>query len=409
MINFFLTQKGKSSTRMKLQLQVFCLIFATIWVGCLCTVNAGKASNFISKEGCFTTLFQFGASLFDTGNAVIAFPRQAFQPTRLPYGSTFPGYPANRFSDGKLIIDYLADAFKLELLHPYLESVGSEATRKAVRDYRGGVCFSVAMATALSVEELNFTGIGSKKIALNPFTSGAQFEWFQYFRKRALESGNKSKGKLNSLLPSKEAMANALYLPGEFGVNDYRVGLLSGLSVAEIKKKLVPLVVLKIVTLIKKLHGTGAGNFLVIGVPPQGCSPFYLTVLNGSKDEYKCLVEVNEIHRLHETKLKIALRDLREQLRDSNILFADYYRAFMSVIRHPAKHVRNVACCGAGGEYNYNPAAVCGTSSSKRCSKPENYVYWDDFHPTDALNKIIAAKFASGKYVEPPNVSLGCS
>ncbi|XP_057867704.2 GDSL esterase/lipase At1g28600 isoform X1 [Cryptomeria japonica] len=396
---------------MKFQLRTFCLIFAILWVECLCNGNARKAS----KQGCFTTLFQFGASLFDTGNAVIAFPRQAFQPTRLPYGSTFPGYPANRFSDGKLIIDYLADAFKLELLHPYLESVEAEATKKAVRDYRRGVCFSVAMATALSVEELNLTGIGSKKIALNPFTSHAQFEWFQNFRKRVLESGTNSRafesGNLSALLPSKEAMENALYLPGEFGVNDYRVGLLSGLSVAEVKKK-VPYVVLKIVSLVKKLHGTGARNFLVVGVPPQGCSPFYLTVLNGSKDEYNCLVEVNEIHRLHETKLKIALRDLREQLRDSNIMFGDYYRAFMSVIKHPAKHgmkVRNIACCGSGGKYNYIPAAVCGTSSSRRCSKPENYVYWDDFHPTDALNKIIAAKFASGKYVEPPNLSLGCS
>ncbi|GLJ10524.1 hypothetical protein SUGI_0129750 [Cryptomeria japonica] len=384
---------------MKQLLSAFCLVYAILWLPLI--------ADGTSKEGCFTTLFQFGASLFDTGNAVIAFPLLVFQPTRPPYGSTFPGYPAHRFSDGKLIIDHLADAFKLELLHPYLESLVPEATIKAGRDYRRGVCFSVASATALSVEELDFTGPGRKKMALNPLTLDVQFEWFESFRQRVFESG-----KLNSLLPSKEAMANALYLPGEFGVNDYRVGLLSGLSVAEIKKKLVPLVVLKIVTLIKKLHGTGAGNFLVIGVPPQGCSPFYLTVLNGSKDEYKCLVEVNEIHRLHETKLKIALRDLREQLRDSNILFADYYRAFMSVIRHPAKHgmkVRNVACCGAGGEYNYNPAAVCGTSSSKRCSKPENYVYWDDFHPTDALNKIIAAKFASGKYVEPPNVSLGCS
>lgn len=71
--------------------------------------------------------------------------------------------------------------------------------------------------------------------------------------------------------------------------------------------------------------------------------------------------------------------------------------------------MRNVACCGAGGEYNYNPAAVCGTNSSSRCSESESYVYWDDFHPTDTLNRLIAAKFASGKYVEPPNVPLGCS
>ncbi|KAH9305822.1 hypothetical protein KI387_010226, partial [Taxus chinensis] len=376
---------------------------------CLCGGQhvSNCTSNSTSEPAlCFTTLFQFGASLFDTGNAAIAFPRQAFQPTRPPYGSTFPGYPAGRFSDGKLIIDYLADAFKLEPLYPFLESV--EQTNGGGRDYRGGVCFSVALATALSTEELRASGILRQNITLNPLTSDVQFRWFQSFRKRVFESGTKSTGKLSALLPKEDEMANALYLPGEFGVNDYRVGLLSGVSVAELKKK-VPLVVLKIVHLIKKLHGVGARNFLVIGVPPQGCSPFYLTMVNGTKDRFNCLAHVNTIHRLHDKKLKMALRKLRRELVDSNIMFADYYGAFMSVLKHPAKYgmkVRNVACCGGGGEYNYNPRAVCGTESSRRCSDPHRHVYWDDFHPTDELNKIIARKFTSGQYVEPLKVSL---
>ncbi|KAH9305819.1 hypothetical protein KI387_010223, partial [Taxus chinensis] len=294
--------------------------------------------------------------------------------TRPPYGSTFPGYPARRYSDGKLITDYLADAFKVKLLRPYLESV--EPRNKSGGDYRGGVCFSVALATVLSVEELKTEGIKRQDITLNPLTSDVQFEWFESFRERVFEMNRStSTGKSSTLLPSREAIAKALYLPGEFGVNDYRVGLLSGVSVAELKKK-VPFVVLKIVHLIKKLHGVGARNFLVIGVPPQGCSPFYLTMVNGTKDIYNCVSEANEIHRVHDKKLKMALRNLRRELVDSNIMFADYYGAFMSVLKHPAKYgmkVKNAACCGGGGEYNYNPRAVCGTKSSKRCAEPQNH------------------------------------
>lgn len=204
---------------MKQRLAACFLVYAILWLPCLSVGYADGAS----KEQCFKTLFQFGASLFDTGNAVIAFPRQAFQPTRPPYGFTFPGYPAHRFSDGKLIIDYLgkisselhytshsfllscvsltvlcgvfsADAFKLELLHPYLESTEPDVTNKAGTDYRRGVCFAVALATALSVEELNFTGMGNKSITLNPLTSDVQFEWFESFRERVFESGTKSEG-----------------------------------------------------------------------------------------------------------------------------------------------------------------------------------------------------------------------
>eukprot|EP01018_Ginkgo_biloba_P027657 Gb_41803 [translate_table: standard] len=372
-----------------------------------------------SKPHCFKALFQFGASLFDTGNAAIAFPQQAFQPTRQPYGSTFPGRPARRFSDGKLIIDHLADAFKVPLIRPYLDSIettvekGSNTTstvKTKIKDYRNGVCFSVALATALSVSDLLVTGIGRPNMTLNPLTLDVQYHWFKTFRKRAFAGSPTKPTKSAILRPNPKVFATALYLPGEFGVNDYRVGLLSGLTVSRLKHR-VPSVVRKIVKLIKKLHGFGARNFLVIGVPPQGCSPFYLTLLKGPKDEFNCLSDINEIHQLHQSHLKTALQALRTSLPDSDIIFADYYGAYMSVIRHPAKygmHVTSVACCGGGGPYNYNPQAVCGTPLSKRCSNPENHVFWDDFHSTDAFNNIIANKFLSGEFLDPSHAKLGC-
>lgn len=47
-----------------------------------------------------------------------------------------------------------------------------------------------------------------------------------------------------------------------------------------------------------------------------------------------------------------------------------------------------VACCGGGGEYNYNASAVCGdeaaAGSVTACRDPEEHISWDGIHFTEA-------------------------
>lgn len=50
-----------------------------------------------------TKLFVFGDSYADTGNI-----KRGFAPSwKHPYGVTFPGKPAGRFSDGRVLTDYI--------------------------------------------------------------------------------------------------------------------------------------------------------------------------------------------------------------------------------------------------------------------------------------------------------------
>lgn len=55
---------------------------------------------------CPKALFAFGASASDTGTVEAAFPFTYNAQTTLPYGETFFQHPANRYSDGRLIIDF---------------------------------------------------------------------------------------------------------------------------------------------------------------------------------------------------------------------------------------------------------------------------------------------------------------
>lgn len=54
---------------------------------------------------CFTSIVNFGDSNSDPGNLLSLIP--SAYGGKLPYGETFFGHPAGRFSDGRLIIDFL--------------------------------------------------------------------------------------------------------------------------------------------------------------------------------------------------------------------------------------------------------------------------------------------------------------
>lgn len=61
------------------------------------------------------------------------------------------------------------------------------------------------------------------------------------------------------------------------------------------------------------------------------------------------------------------------------------------------------ACCGhGGGDYNFDPKALCGNMLASACEDPQNYVSWDGIHFTEAANKIIAKAILNGSLSDPP-------
>jgi alpha-L-fucosidase len=70
---------------------------------------------------CPTGFANFGDSLTDTGNAVNAFAL-SLDPENSPYGSTFFGKPAKRFSDGRVVPDFFC-GFQHFVALSFLEKV----------------------------------------------------------------------------------------------------------------------------------------------------------------------------------------------------------------------------------------------------------------------------------------------
>lgn len=61
-------------------------------------------------NSCPEAIFAFGASMTDTGNAQAAFPYASAPQASLPYGETYFKKPANRYSNGRLVIDFFGNS-----------------------------------------------------------------------------------------------------------------------------------------------------------------------------------------------------------------------------------------------------------------------------------------------------------
>jgi len=73
-------------------------------------VEGAKKSNRVYDCNTATKLFVFGDSYVDTGNFVHS------ESYKIPNGITFPGSPAGRFCDGRIITDYIGNTpFSLSL------------------------------------------------------------------------------------------------------------------------------------------------------------------------------------------------------------------------------------------------------------------------------------------------------
>jgi hypothetical protein len=77
-----------------------------------CCSNAVAAAAVTDLE-CPEAIFSFGASTSDTGSIEAAFPFRVAPQTNPPYGRTFFGRPANRYSDGRLIVDFFGTVFSV--------------------------------------------------------------------------------------------------------------------------------------------------------------------------------------------------------------------------------------------------------------------------------------------------------
>ncbi|KAF8098270.1 hypothetical protein N665_0270s0039 [Sinapis alba] len=342
----------------------------------------------------YESIFNFGDSLSDTGNFLISGDVNSPSIGRPPYGQTFFNRSTGRCSDGRLIIDFIAEANGLPYVIPYLQSV---RTNYSV-DFNKGANFAVAGATANDFNFLKERGLSVT--FLTNKTLDVQLDWFK-----------KLKPSLCKTKPDcDQYFKKSLFFVGEIGGNDYNYPLLAFRSYKH-AIDLVPFVINKIINVTSALIEEGAVTLVVPGNLPIGCSA---VLLERFRDDNRllydprnhCLKPLNNIAKLHNAKLQEGLVTLRQKYTHAKIIYADYYGSAMQFFNSPSKYgftgsVLKACCGGKDGRYKARPNVKCGGKGSATCENPSTYANWDGIHLTEAAYRHIATGLISGRFTKP--------
>ncbi|XP_058726933.1 uncharacterized protein LOC131598335 [Vicia villosa] len=347
---------------------------------------------FAAKDCDFPAIFNFGASNADTGGYAAA-----FQALPLPYGETYFNRSTGRYSDGRIILDFIAQSFRLPYLSPYLNSLESNFTH--------GANFATAGSTIRILNSIFPKGIFS------PFSLVIQYNQFKDFIPKT-EFIRDQGGVFATLIPKKEYFSKALYT-FDIGQNDLTAGFFANATIQQFNVT-IPDIVNNFIENIKNIYNLGARSFWIHNTGPIGCLPLILANFPFAiKDRYGCAKQYNEVSQYFNLKLKEALAQLRRDLPLAAITYVDIYTPKLSLFQNPKKYgfeLPLVACCGNGGKYNYDIRASCGKTININgtktfvgsCERPSTRIIWDGTHYTEAANKIVFDQIATGTFTDPP-------
>ncbi|PWA14360.1 Lipase, GDSL [Artemisia annua] len=290
----------------------------------LCLLTLSRASESPRKHA----LFVFGDSFFDPGNNNYINTSTLDQANFPPYGETHFHFPTGRFSDGRIIPDFILEYAKLPLIPPYMSP-------RSQMYYRIGANFASAGAGALA-ETFQGAVISLKTQLSNHKTVEERLR------------------KIYGNTEAKNTLSKAVYL-FSIGTNDYISPYLitnsTRFNSTYSNSQLVQIVIGNLTTAIKELHKRGGRKFGFLNLGPLGCLPGIRIILNPSSDSGGCIEAASLLAKLHNQALAKSLKRLAKQLHGFKYSLYDFNTNLNQRLKHPSKYGYNqgkTACCGTG-------------------------------------------------------------
>ncbi|KAM0857076.1 hypothetical protein ACQ4PT_048713 [Festuca glaucescens] len=321
-----------------------------------CTATAGKV----------TAIIVFGDSTVDAGNNnyIPTIARGNFP----PYGRDFDGgVPTGRFSNGRLVTDFLSEALGLASSVPaYLDgSYTIDQLATGVNFASGGTGMDALTANIASVIPLS-----------------QQLEYFKEYKERLkLAKGDAL---------ADEIIAEALYV-FSIGTNDFMVNyFFMPLRPAEYTpEEYVAYLVGLAEAAVRDVHELGARKVIFGGIPPFGCVPAMRTLNHDAPGE--CNEEYNRVALRYNAEIQAAMGRLDGELGGgTRVVYADVYDVPYDIIANPSEYgFENVVqgCCGTGV---IETTVLCAMDAAFTCEDADKYVFFDSVHPSQRTYRILA-------------------
>ncbi|XP_044444607.1 GDSL esterase/lipase At1g74460-like [Triticum aestivum] len=137
---------------------------------------------------------------------------------------------------------------------------------------------------------------------------------------------------------------------------------------------------------LRLLHGLGARRVTFFGLGPIGCIPLQRLLQRSST---ACQESTNKLSLSFNKQAGAVIKQLAASLPNATFLFGDVHDYFQDIIDRPYMHGFNnshAPCCTLG---KVRPTLTC-TPLSTLCKDRNKYVFWDEYHPTDRANELIA-------------------
>ncbi|XP_021278192.1 GDSL esterase/lipase At2g30220-like [Herrania umbratica] len=314
----------------------------------------------------FTSILIFGDSTVDTGNN--NFIHTLLRGDHLPYGQNFPGHiPTGRFSNGKLIPDFVAGFLGIkQTVPPFLDPNLSD------NDLRTGVSFASAgsglddlttVATGVIPMSEQLDLFKSYKARLGGIVGEREAENIIKNSLVVISAGTNDFGFNYYLLPVRRA---------QFDIRGYQDFLQNAMQ-----------------DYVQALYDQGCRRIAIAGLPPMGCLPVLITARLKPPLDRTCLEDENADARSYNQKLVNLLPQLQASLPGSRIVYADVYTTVIDMVNNPQKYgftVTNRGCCGTG----LLEASFLCNPETPACTAPSQFLFWDSIHPTEAAYKALA-------------------
>ncbi|GFQ02724.1 GDSL esterase/lipase at1g29670 [Phtheirospermum japonicum] len=335
----------------------------TKWISLIILSVLLKPQILIQARQQVPCMFLFGDSQFDNGNnnVLTSFAKCNYR----PYGTDYPDGPTGRFSNGRIIPDFLAEYLGFtNPISPFVTARGVDILR--------GVNYASGAAGILD-ESGELTG--------DRFTMNRQLKNHRLTIDRIRHLLGNNQTAVNDYLNKCLYIVN---IGNNDYINNYYLPKLSPSRLSNTPDMFAQTLIQKLNQHLRTLYKSGARKVAFSGVGALGCIPQVLA--NFPTNGFGCVDFINDGIQLYNNRLTPLVDSLNRDLPDAQFTYLNIANISKGAPPLIGIKIINAPCCPVHIE-----TGLC-VRNQFPCSNRNEYTFWDNFHPTEIVYHATASR-----------------